>query len=352
MNEDNGLTDLTQVVTEYFRLNARQYGLKSKEVKAEYILNWGGFVNASFHITDGLHSLHLKLSDQEESLNNLDKWENFHERLEKRYHAPRMLDWVTLERAGYEGALFEHIEGSPARLQPGSALLRDVMRTVAALHADKKVADALTKWDEEGWAELAAEDAEFEQPLPLLCADSLLNTYVDRFDSDLLTILNDLPPFVPLSTLDWMQGETRHLEGLARDLPAFQERACSPIHGDLWTNNILVDEKNHFFLIDWDDLALGDPALDWSILLGGLWRADPAADFHVERLLPSEEWGVDAAMRERLDVYLQASLLDEIIDSLADYVEVGFAPQFRDEMRPVKQKVHEGALVKYRQLYG
>ena len=182
--------------------------------------------------------------------------------------------------------------------------------------------------------------------------------YIDRFDEDLLSIVGDLPPFVPLSLLDWMMGETRELEGLARDLPAFQQPAGAPIHGDLWPGNILVTPDERFFIIDWDDLFLGDPALDYSILLGPLLlngpfrKNDPfrkngaLSQTEIEHLLPG---GAD--FRERFNLYLRALLLDQVIDSLADWVEAAFAPQHQSDLRSAKERAHQEALALYRQLY-
>jgi len=143
-----------------------------------------------------------------------------------------------------------------------------------------------------------------------------------------------------------MMGETRELEGLARDLPAFQHPAGSPTHGDLWPNNILVTEDGRFFIIDWDDLALGDAALEFSIVLGQLWRHSAITQAEIEAMLPAEPY-----VRERFHVCLRALVLDEVIDSLADWVESGFAPDLQPEIRPEKERIHREGLALYRQLY-
>ncbi len=324
------LDTLTRRVTDYFRKHAAQYRLDPASIEARYILNWGGFVNASFLLTDGKQTFHLKLADDEDALAGLERWEAFHQVLSERYHAPRMLDWVKIPRTPFEGAIFEFVPGQPADLAAQPGLLKTVLDLLACLHADGDLAADLEKM--EGGV--------------LTCTEAFLSLYIDRFDGDLLIIAGDLPPFVPLKVLDWMMGETRELEGLARDLPAFQHPAGSPTHGDLWQSNILVTGDNSFSIIDWDDLALGDPALDTSILLGPLWRQGKLTQAEIERLLPD-----DPAFRERFNLCLRALLLNEVIDTVADWVESDFDPVDREEVRAAKEKSHREALELYKQMY-
>ncbi len=253
-NARTPLDALTLRVTGYFRKHAAQYALNPQTVEARYILNWGGFVNVSFALTDGQKTFHLKLADDAEMQSRLARWKSVGPRLAEKYHAPPVLDWIAIPRTPFAGLLFESIPGQPADLAAQPRVLAQVLALLAALHADQDLAAALESIDGEIFP----------------CAETFLSVYIDRFDEDLLSIVGDLPPFVPLSLLDWMMGETRELEGLARDLPAFQQPAGAPIHGDLWPGNILVTPDERFFIIDWDDLFLGDPALDYSILLGPL----------------------------------------------------------------------------------
>jgi thiamine kinase-like enzyme len=173
-----------------------------------------------------------------------------------------------------------------------------------------------------------------------------MSVYIDRFDEDLRIIAGNLPPFVPLDLLDWMMGETRELEGLARELPAFADLAGSPTHGDLWPNNILVMESGQWYIIDWDDLSLGDPALEYSILLGPLWRNGVLSESEIFRLLPEDE-----DLRERFRLCHRAYILDAIIDTLADWVESEFAPEHQEEVRGEKERQHREALALYRTMY-
>jgi aminoglycoside phosphotransferase (APT) family kinase protein len=129
--------------------------------------------------------------------------------------------------------------------------------------------------------------------------------------------------------------------------PAFGEAADAPTHGDLWLNNLLVTSEGEWFLLDWDGLALGDPALDWGMLFGPS-RTDlrTAAD----RALPPAITA-DPAVRERLALYARASLLDWIIDPLADWIDAGESPEHIVEVRAEKERIHRAALAAYRQRY-
>jgi hypothetical protein len=328
MSERTLLNELTGAVIAWFSARAKRFGLRAKKIEARYILNWGGFVNASFTITDGDTSYHLKLADDEWAQSGLESWRDLHELLSQEYHAPRMLDWVEIPSTDFAGPLFEHIPGQPINLTAQPKLRHEVLDLLPRLHGD---------------ANLAALLAENEIPE---CSEYFIGVYIDRFDEDLRTVAGNLPPFVSLSLLDWMMGETRELEGLARDLPAFHHPAASPTHGDLWTSNILVTPQGKWYIIDWDDLALGDPALEYAIFLGPLWRNGILSPDEVEALLPT-----DAALRERFRLCLRGFLLDQVIDTLADWVECTFAPEHQDQVRAGKELDHREALDLYRKIY-
>jgi fructosamine-3-kinase len=330
MSERTPLDSLTAAVTAWFRRHADRFNLQEDAITARYILNWGGFVNASFTVTDGKTSFHLKLADEEGSQVRLEGWRELNELLSDRYHAPRMVDWIEIPDTPFAGPLFEYIAGSPADLKSQPGIRKEVMDLLSRLHADTELARLLSGEDTEDFS----------------CSDYFLSVYIDRFDEDLRIIAGDLPPFVSLGLLDWMMGETRELEGLARELPAFQHPADYPTHGDLWASNILVTEAGRWYIIDWDDLALGDPALEYAIFLGPLWRDNILPLKQLEDFLPA-----DSDLRERFRFCLRALLLDEIIDNLADWVECTFAPEHQEDVRAEKERKHHDALDLYRRIF-
>lgn len=324
------VNELTLLVLAWFRKNAGRFGLDPATVRVLYLLNWGGFVNASFNITDGLISYHLKLADEEWSQSGLEQWYEMRELLSQRYDAPQILAWVEIPRTDFKGLLFEHIPGKTADLAAHPELLERVLGLLKCLHAD---------------ADLAGQLKDLDEDVPT-CSEYFIDLYIDRFDDDLSIVVSELPPFVSLGLVDWMMGEIRELEGRVRDLPAFQQLAASPTHGDLWASNILVTEDGRFKVIDWDDLSLGDPALDYAIVLGPFWLNGMYSQAQLENMLPPGD-----GLCERFQVCLRAYLLDKIIDSLADWVECSFAPEHQAIVREEKERCHRDALSLYKKLY-
>ena len=339
MEENLSLEEMQARVVRYFRACARRYGLQKDSLAVRYILNWGGFVNASFTIEDGQRAYHLKLANLEDTIPSLERWMDLREPLEKHYRAPKIVDWVEIEGTPLQGLLFEHFAGSKADFLADPGLHRQVLELITRLHADRRMAEALVEMDGP----------------PGSCADYFISTYIDRFDEDLLVVVRDLPDFVSLQTLDWMQGETRHMESIVRERSCFALPADSPTHGDLWENNVLVNAAGDWVVLDWDDLALGDPALEYGILLSKIWRqaVEPRGDkraLDVSSLLPAEAQA-NRALHERLDVCLQAYVLDGVIDTLADYVECEFAPDHQEQVKAEKKKAHLAALDLYKRMY-
>jgi hypothetical protein len=321
--------ELAEYVRGYFAARADAFALDADGLSATYVLNWGGFVNHSFTLSDGLRSYHLKLAGYPESLENLRRWAALHTLLEERYRAPRMIEWVRLPD-GHEGMLFEHIPGTAADFARDTVLLTQVPEVLRRLHADAELAQRLASPGATG-----------------TCLDSFTETYIRRFDEDLSFIEQEPPDFVPRELLDWMQSETRRLEVIAIESGAFAERGTAPIHGDLWENNFRVAETGEWFVLDWDNLTLGDPALDYSIFLWNLVREQAPGSWRA--YLPG---AIDAAFAERMELYLRAALLDGAIDVLADYIDAALAPEHCEEVRRVKQAEHTASLRLYRQSYG
>jgi len=317
------------LTTAHLAARAAELGLDAGRLEVRYVLNWGGFVNRSFRVTDGRTVLHLKLAAGPETRPGLCRFWELRTLLAP-YRAPAPVAWIEVPGTEYSGVLSRWIDGAPPPSLEGR-LAEEVAGTVARLHADGELA-----------ARLRSPGA------PATCADAFRRTYAERFFADLETVEGERPPFVPPSTLAWLRGQAEAVEAAVDAAPAFREAADAPTHGDLWVENLLVTARGEWFVLDWDEVAPGDPALDWGMLFGPT-RTDlrTAAD----RALPARATA-DPAVRERLPLYARASLLDWVIDPLADWIDAGEAPEHLGEVRAEKERIHLAALDAYRRRYG
>lgn len=295
--------------------------LDATAIKVTHVLNWGGFVNHSFTVADGRNRYHLKLTGDPDHLARLRQWFALAGVLTRDYHAPKTIGWMDFAEVGLSGLLFEHVDGSTANFVDDTALVSDLIALTDRLHHDEQLRRPLRTHTTK------------------TCFDHFSETYLDRFTADLEVIGPARLSFVTPSLLDWMWAETRRLRDKAASLPAFARPALAAVHGDLHEGNVLVGGEQ-WFVVDWDDLALGDPALDFAILL---WPLVYQGRSWLEFALPE----TDDAFPERMELYLQAQLLDEVIDSLADYVEAHVVPSKLEYIRRIKRQRHEEALERY-----
>ncbi len=322
-------TTLEDRVAEEIAARADALGLDARRLRVTYVLNWGGFVNRSYHVTDGRAPYHLKLAREPESLARLRRWRGVHELLAARYHAPPIVDWVALPGLEWEGPLFPHIDGAVPEVR-SPELLAAIAPVIEQLHGD---------------GELAARIAADEAPRP--CRDTFLDTYADRFREDLAYVAAHRPAFVSPEALAYFRGEAEALEAEVHAHPAFAEAATMPIHGDLWLDNLIRGSDGRWWVLDWDEMAIGDPAMDWAMLLGPTAR--DLAPLSVDALPPAT--AADAGLRERFQVYTRAALLDWALDPLADWIDAETVPQHAATVRAVKERQHHAALALYRARY-
>ena len=309
---------------------APELGLDAAALRVEYILNWGGFVNRSFRVTDGRTVLHLKLAHEPPYIDGVRRFWNLRPRMSDRYHAPEPVAWIDVPGTDYAGVLSRWIDGA-APTAIGGRLADEVVATVRLLHGDRELA-----------AQLPTPAA------PFTCAHAYRRTYSERFHADLAFVQAGRPPFISPGRLAWMRREAEWIDAAVAAEAAFRAPADVPVHGDLWPNNLLVTARGAWFILDWDGLELGDPAVDWAMLFGPT-RDDPG---RAATDAPPAAVTADPAVRERLALYARASLLDWIIDPLSDWIDAGEAPEHMDEVRAEKERIHRAALQAYRQRYG
>jgi hypothetical protein len=329
---------LSSIVKTFFQANARRYGLNPGLLDVRSILNWGGFVNTSFFVSDGAARFHLKLTGPDLQP-NLRRWMAVHELLSQRYHAPEIVDWIDLANTGLQGILSLAVPGRAADWPQQPDVLVQVLDGLAQLHADHELAERLAEFTGEKAGERS-------------CADAFCEVYVRRFVEDLDGIESVLPPFVSRLKFDWMRAEANVLEAQARSLAAFRPPAQSPTHGDLGPNNVLVTDAGAWTIIDWDDLSLSDPVQDFALVLNSLWRSGKMPVVETEQYLAQIDGQDHAALLDRYRFYARALVLDEVIDSLADWVEAEASPQHQDEVRIKKERIHHQAYREYQRRWG
>lgn len=318
--------ELQRRVQEYVSRHAPEIGLDAGRLAVSYVLNPGGFVNQSFRITDGSRDLHLKLSTTAEGQQALKRWFALRQVLEQHYHAPPALGWMLIPDSGAEGILFTRFVGGPPALTHG--VLGDILPVLRRLNGDSTLAERL-------WA--GAE---------VTPSAAYLTGLHDRFIEDLSGIREQPPDFVSAALLDWMAGEVSSLEATVAGHDAFAQPLNTPVHGDVWLNNILATPAGQWYLLDWDDMHIGDPVMDLATLTG-----PSATDLSPLKLRAEVERGLNAEERFRLDLLGRATLLDWIIDPLADYIDAEAAPAHLPAVRQETGRVHKAALELYRDLY-
>ncbi len=300
--------------------------LKTRNIEVSHVFNWGGFVNHSFCVADGPVRYHLKITNESDHITRFQTFRDLHELLEERYRTPKLIDWIDLPEIGFAGFLQQHIEGTTPDFTRSPYLVAEIHELLACLHQDTEIQSYLGR-TQSGKTYL----------------DHFVETYIERFTSDLKVIASDPPPFISPHLFSFMEEQTHELRKAAADLETFHDPAVEPVHGDLNEGNVLITPET-FFVVDWDDLSLGDPAVDFAIAFWprvyagkGFWRI-PTLDG-------------DPRFTERVDLCLRAQLLDEVIDTIADYVESERVPSKQAEVRLAKKHRHEEALKRYRATY-
>jgi aminoglycoside phosphotransferase (APT) family kinase protein len=244
-----------------------------------------------------------------------------------------MYGWIVIPGTALAGAVFEWIDGTIPAAVAGA--VRDAATAIVRrLHADATLAAELRRLGD----------------VERTCADGYRGSYHERFVEDLRGIRCEPPSFVDPPLLAWLAEEADRIAGLVDASTAFAAPAASATHRDLWLDNLMVTGDGRLYILDWDEIGLGDPMMDWAMLLGPS-RA---------RVVPATAADLDAvggasftrAERERFDLYARASLLDWTIDPLSDWVEAAREPLHGETVRAVNRRTHTRALALYRELYG
>ena len=310
-------------IVEALQPQADRFGLDGATLRADRILNWGGFVAHSFTVSDGKRSVHLKLATEQ---GDMRRWLAVHPILERDYRAPRVLAWFDVPDTPFGGLMFEHIDGATWNPTLRPDLIHDLEGLLDRLHHDEGLAQQLV-----------------DRPRTYLECWEL--RYRDQFEEDLKTIRDCRPASVTDDRLLWMERESRKVLAMATDHPAFEGTTQAACHWDLWQNNVMVAESGEWWVLDWDSLAVGDEAEDFATLV---WPLLFGTNRDWREWLSKPETGPPST---RMDLHIQAIALDYVIDILADWAECD-VPEWRDEVRTRKESEHHQFFDWYRSRWG
>jgi hypothetical protein len=90
-------------------------------IRVKYVLNWGDFVNHSFCVQDGSVQYHLKVTNDVDSINRLERWARNREFAE----------------IGFAGLLFRRVEGRTASFSRNPALVPQLIELAARVYQDQ-----------------------------------------------------------------------------------------------------------------------------------------------------------------------------------------------------------------------
>jgi len=316
--------DLQRNVQAWFNSNP-PINFRKGHVRVQRVLNWGGFVTSSFQVTDGERTAHLKLERSAEQV-QMQRWLAVQQRLEQHYRAPRILDWIDIRGTDHAGLLFEHIDGVTWDIGSRPDWVQEIVKLLSKLHQDGELARALG------------------DPARSY-GDCWELRYRELFEEDLKAVRGSRPPFVSSELLEWMEQESKEIIAIGQAHKAFEGVSRSACHLDLWQDNVMLDKSGEFWILDWDGLAVGDPAEDYATLL---W---PLVHRHGTDWREVLGVNVDEAFEARMEFHLRAITLDYVVDPLADWVDCD-VPEWMEEVRARKQREHVEYLDLYRRKWG
>jgi fructosamine-3-kinase len=259
--------------------------------------NHTGTSKLSFEVRAGGEHLWVKVAANDEEEKRLKVWASVAALLAERHAAPPVLDVLGI--AGRTGLVFPFLDASVATQSTLRERYLDVKSILDGLHRDHELAELLGA--------------------PTTSSASFRDVWVSRFLADLDIIAGHVAP----ATHDYLAAE---VEAFASVVDSLDSHVTSAMHGDPWHENVLMGSER-VWLIDWEDISVGDPVIDQAILLMDTQGPHPAA------------WPSD----ERYQVARRALMLDAAVDSAADWVE-----NSDPGIREVKEKRYLDGLAAYR----
>ena len=263
--------------------------------------NHAGAGKLSFAVRVGDRRLWAKVAADDDEQTSLATWSRVHALLTERHGAPPVLD--VLDVGGRTALVFAFID-APVASRTGLHRRYDEARALLeGLHEDAELAQLLGGPTTAGAAHRA--------------------TWLSRFEAD----LDLIEGYVAKDLHAYLCDEVDALGAL---VDALDDPVHAAVHGDPWHENVLL-APHRLWLLDWEDLAVGDPVVDDAILRYDALGSDP---HHWPDTLR------DLAARRAL-------MLDQVIDIAADWVETTDLTVRRN-----KEAAYLAGLEAYRDVFG
>jgi aminoglycoside/choline kinase family phosphotransferase len=263
--------------------------------------NHTGTDKLSFAVLAGGRRLWAKVAADDEEDAGLRTWASVAGYLSDRHGAPPVLE--VLEVAGRTGLLFPFLGDAVANRTTLRDRYAEVQAVLDGLHADRDLVERLGG--------------------PRTSTAVFRDVWVSRFEADLDIIAGHVAPEVR----EYLTSEVHVLSGLVDSL---DQEVHAAMHGDPWHENVLLG-PDRVWLLDWEELSVGDPVIDDAILLMDARGANSA------------DWPAGA----RYDVARRALMLDAAVDGAADWVE-----NSDPVIRATKRKAYLEGLAGYRAYAG
>jgi hypothetical protein len=271
------------------------------DAHVEHRANHTGAGKLSFAVRRGAERLWARVAADDDEEWALTTWSRVAAVLAERHAGPPVLD--VLEVLGRTTLVLPHLDAPVATRSVLHARRAEARAVLDGLHADAALADLLG-------------------PTSSVAA-SFHRVWVARFTEDLRVV----DGYLEGAAHAYLAAEVDVLSDLVAGLDGW---CRSAVHGDPWHENWLAG-PDRLWLLDWEDLSVGCPAVDHAVLL-----ADAVG------LAPSD-WPDDPAYV----VARRALLLDRALDVAADWVEA------RDPLvRRRKEAAYLAGLEAYRAAFG
>jgi hypothetical protein len=82
---------------------------------------------------------HLKITNDLDNIKGPQRWRTVHDVLEKRYRAPKLIQWIDFSEIGFAGLLFEHLDGRVANFSGNRALVELLIKLADHLHKEEEI---------------------------------------------------------------------------------------------------------------------------------------------------------------------------------------------------------------------